>query len=89
MGLSQALELEFFFVPCILFICLGRSVFPLATGKHLTQDQPFVYTLQCLTGKLDINNNPNKICLLYFCAVLKIAIALYIVILGTDVARAI
>ena len=30
-------------------------------GKHLEQALPSVYTLQCLTGKVDNNNNNNKI----------------------------
>ena len=29
-------------------------------GKHLEQAQPSVYTLQCLTGKVDNNNNNNN-----------------------------
>ena len=29
----------------------------MALGKHLVQAEPFVYTLQCLTGKVDNNNN--------------------------------
>ena len=28
-------------------------------GKHLEQALPSVYTLQCLTGKVDNNNNNN------------------------------
>ena len=30
-----------------------------AMGKHLEQALPSVYTLQCLTGKVDNNNNNN------------------------------
>ena len=30
-------------------------------GKHLEQALPSVYTLQCLTGKVDKNNNNNNI----------------------------
>ena len=29
-------------------------------GKHLEQTLPSVYTLQCLTGKVDNNNNNNN-----------------------------
>ena len=29
-------------------------------GKHLEQALPSVYTLQCLTGKVDNNNNNNN-----------------------------
>jgi len=29
----------------------------MALGKHLAQAVPFVYALQCLTGKFDKNNN--------------------------------
>ena len=32
-------------------------------GKHLEQALPSVYTLQCLTGKVD--NNNNTICSYY------------------------
>jgi len=28
----------------------------MALGKHLVQAVPFVYALQCLTGKVDNNN---------------------------------
>jgi len=28
----------------------------MALGKHLVQAVPFVYVLQCLTGKVDNNN---------------------------------
>ena len=30
-------------------------------GKHLEQALPSVYTLQCLTGKVDNNNNNNNL----------------------------
>ena len=30
-------------------------------GKHLEQALPSVYTLQCLTGKVDNNNNNNSL----------------------------
>ena len=30
-------------------------------GKHLEQALPSVYTLQCLTGKVDNNNNNKQI----------------------------
>ena len=30
-------------------------------GKHLEQAMPSVYTLQCLTGKVDNNNNNNNV----------------------------
>jgi len=33
----------------------------MALGKHLVQAVPSVYALQCLTGKVD-NNNNNNIC---------------------------
>jgi len=29
-------------------------------GKHLIQAVPFVYALQCLTGKVDKSNNNNN-----------------------------
>ena len=32
-------------------------------GKHLKQALPSVYTLQCLTGKVDNNNNNNDCCI--------------------------
>ena len=30
-------------------------------GKHLEQALPSVYTLQCLTGKVDNNNNITSV----------------------------
>ena len=30
-------------------------------GKHLEQALPSVYTLQCLTGKVDNNNNRVRV----------------------------
>jgi len=33
----------------------------MALGKRLVQAVPFVYALQCLTGKVDNNNNNNKV----------------------------
>jgi len=32
----------------------------MALGKHLVQAVPFVYALQCQTGKVDNNNNPDS-----------------------------
>jgi len=43
---------------------LGQDLFRflwLCMGKHLVQAVPFVYALQCLTGKVDNNNNDNKV----------------------------
>ena len=35
----------------------------MARGKHLVQALPLVFTLQCLTGKVDKNkNNSNRLC---------------------------
>ena len=31
-------------------------------GKHLEQALPSVYTLQCLTGKVDNNKNNSNTC---------------------------
>jgi len=36
-----------------------RSRFPMALGRHLVQAVPFVYAPQCLTGKVDNNNNDS------------------------------
>ena len=42
-----------------MYILIYR--FPLATGKHLVQAQPLVYTLQCLAGKRD--NDDDIVCM--------------------------